>query len=90
MGPRPFGRGRGYAGARRTGVRSLQWGRDLSVAEGLAGNRKTRTKARLQWGRDLSVAEGLRAADIAEGYKALQWGRDLSVAEGLRRGRRTT
>ena len=37
----------------------LQWGRDLSVAEGWGAMSERRTaRYRLQWGRDLSVAEG--------------------------------
>ena len=85
MGPRPFGRGRSI---RRSGGgrgRGLQWGRDLSVAEGGAGNAARGYLAVLQWGRDLSVAEGRMARYIPRHTGRLQWGRDLSVAEGRRR-----
>ena len=60
----------------------LQWGRDLSVAEGVISTMRLCTATLLQWGRDLSVAEGVyvEGAQAAEGL--LQWGRDLSVAEG--------
>ena len=37
---------------------SLQWGRDLSVAEGHYCASMTYQGPPLQWGRDLSVAEG--------------------------------
>ena len=39
-------------------LRPLQWGRDLSVAEGAARILALARQAKLQWGRDLSVAEG--------------------------------
>ena len=38
--------------------RALQWGRDLSVAEGRRFSRAGYRRHQLQWGRDLSVAEG--------------------------------
>ena len=37
----------------------LQWGRNLSVAEGRAPCTAPRYSSALQWGRNLSVAEGL-------------------------------
>ena len=59
----------------------LQWGRDLSVAEGCWSISDSRRLPMLQWGRDLSVAEGHgRALSFLTGT-TLQWGRDLSVAE---------
>ena len=36
----------------------LQWGRNLSVAEGALSAIAPNAKALLQWGRNLSVAEG--------------------------------
>ena len=39
-------------------VEALQWGRDLSVAEGHVCIGRGGGQAMLQWGRDLSVAEG--------------------------------
>ena len=61
----------------------LQWGRDLSVAEGTwHGIWRTSYIMTLQWGRDLSVAEGSGTTAIAADQLGLQWGRDLSVAEG--------
>ena len=43
-------------GASITGL--LQWGRDLSVAEGVGAVQDLGIEVLLQWGRDLSVAEG--------------------------------
>ena len=60
MGPRPFGRGRLAMLERRPEQVGLQWGRDLSVAEGPCASAGILTPAMLQWGRDLSVAEGSR------------------------------
>ena len=37
---------------------SLQWGRNLIVAEGRARYRRRARRATLQWGRNLIVAEG--------------------------------
>ena len=83
MGPRPFGRGREISsGEICTEVCKLQWGRDLSVAEGCHAEIRRSMKARLQWGRDLSVAEGCFLLLAAVRLVGLQWGRDLSVAEG--------
>ena len=59
MGPQPFGCGRRVEVALKPKKNPLQWGRNLSVAEGT-----TRTAIEwadstlLQWGRNLSVAEG--------------------------------
>ena len=59
MGPRPLGRGRRPPkGLLILGTR-LQWGRDLSAAEGLANMVNLFLPFQLQWGRDLSAAEGL-------------------------------
>ena len=59
MGPRPFGRGRSRESIGRGGApTSLQWGRDLSVAEGVRITVIPNDADPLQWGRDLSVAEG--------------------------------
>ena len=37
---------------------TLQWGRNLTVAEGAAGQRHSEFMEKLQWGRNLTVAEG--------------------------------
>ena len=82
MGPRPFGRGRDWLMGPKDLEGLLQWGRDLSVAEGGPPARTSMPRSVLQWGRDLSVAEGAARRPIAEATLQLQWGRDLSVAEG--------
>ena len=83
MGPRPFGRGRGNSTYMlRFGLMMLQWGRDLSVAEGRCVPGSVITAGGLQWGRDLSVAEGANKQYRPRVPDKLQWGRDLSVAEG--------
>ena len=82
MGPRPFGRGRTNTPKSSGGAWLLQWGRDLSVAEGIRDKPDGRAPTELQWGRDLSVAEGLDCKDDNTCKGLLQWGRDLSVAEG--------
>ena len=90
MGPRPFGRGRPGAGCGRRPGAGLQWGRDLSVAEGGPERARHRSINQLQWGRDLSVAEGGARPLMKLPTFQLQWGRDLSVAEGGSRGPRDT
>ena len=58
MGPQPFGCGRDkFAHAGRLN-RALQWGRNLSVAEGVGAVPALYAGGLLQWGRNLSVAEG--------------------------------
>ena len=49
---------------------SLQWGRDLSVAEGAYAFAAAAWIAMLQWGRDLSVAEGCSSWDRATGKES--------------------
>ena len=88
MGPRPFGRGRATARSASILALALQWGRDLSVAEGILVYADRHDARSLQWGRDLSVAEGEIKSPPASEIVKLQWGRDLSVAEGgARKGR---
>ena len=59
MGPRPFGRGRiDIETAINGAIKKLQWGRDLSAAEGRRPRTKLLGGRLLQWGRDLSAAEG--------------------------------
>ena len=65
MGPRSFDRGKPLESADLWSPPSLQWGRDLSIAERRArwwGRDSTTTKCihQLQWGRDLSIAESSR------------------------------
>ena len=87
MGPRPFGRGRESAAQPARGMVWLQWGRDLSAAEGRPAPRTHVSRRELQWGRDLSAAEGLLGGRKVCHYALLQWGRDLSAAEGGRASR---
>ena len=86
MGPRPDDRGNG--GNRRDTKRfigSLQWGRDLMIAETLLGVVGIVDDSWLQWGRDLMIAEtsGLTLEEIVN-RPLLQWGRDLMIAETMR------
>ena len=83
MGPQPFGCGRYVvlSGALRACI-MLQWGRNLSVAEGTSASFCQPDLRTLQWGRNLSVAEGGSSATGRLGIERLQWGRNLSVAEG--------
>ncbi len=61
MEPRLIGRGKGQRNipARRVHG-SLQWSRDLLVAERLANSLFLRPHSTLQWSRDLLVAERLQ------------------------------
>ena len=64
---------------------TLQWGRNLTVAEGARRSGRTcRAPGMLQWGRNLTVAEGAPTAPPALPRALLQWGRNLTVAEGRR------
>ena len=58
MGPQPFGCGRGSEDVLFFDAPMLQWGRNLSVAEGPSPDALPHDPATLQWGRNLSVAEG--------------------------------
>ena len=49
---------------------TLQWGRNLSVAEGPESPPLIREIQRLQWGRNLSVAEGSRPAENGAAHPA--------------------
>ena len=66
----------------RVDGRGLQWGRNLTVAEGDRNVLDVRASARLQWGRNLTVAEGSYTCAVNNLPAALQWGRNLTVAEG--------
>ena len=65
-------------------TRTLQWGRDLSAAEGPAAPSGARPLIELQWGRDRMAAEGCKNWSRADVPAALQWGRDRMAAEGCR------
>ena len=60
----------------------LQWGRNLTVAEGLSLEVADGAGAWLQWGRNLTVAEGGASGVGRSTTYRLQWGRNLTVAEG--------
>ena len=71
----------------RYGLAELQWGRDLSVAEGPSWRPDPPTTCPASMG-PRPFGRGRGIARLLAGEKAqLQWGRDLSVAEGGR-GRR--
>ncbi len=83
MGPRRFRRGDSNPAPKACDtLRTLQWGRDVSVAV-IRWNRDLDTvrETQLQWGRDVSVAViGLYGGLFARYSEPLQWGRDVSVA----------
>ena len=60
----------------------LQWGRNLTVAEGSVGTIVAIAEGKLQWGRNLTVAEGALPSPAVPEALPLQWGRNLTVAEG--------
>ena len=83
MGPQLDSCGRIELNPDRVGaIRRLQWGRNLTVAEGLKAASRLPADVLLQWGRNLTVAEGRGKAAGAQGQAKLQWGRNLTVAEG--------
>ena len=71
------------AAANRATMAGLQWGRNLTVADGYCRKVGLAPFGQLQWGRNLTVADGgsMRAAAAASG--PLQWGRNLTVADGV-------
>ena len=83
MGPQPFGCGRRTGTLIKADLQvRLQWGRNLSVAEGNSSIAAPPPPTKLQWGRNLSVAEGRPTGRHLRNLAELQWGRNLSVAEG--------
>ena len=60
----------------------LQWGRNLTVAEGTPAAPGYALRSLLQWGRNLTVAEGGDVSADTQSLLELQWGRNLTVAEG--------
>ena len=64
------------------GAPELQWGRNLTVAEGMIWGEETSKMRMLQWGRNLTVAEGMFQRMRYLQAELLQWGRNLTVAEG--------
>ena len=83
MGPQLDSCGRTVrAAVAATALGRLQWGRNLTVAEGAKAKRKADIEAALQWGRNLTVAEGVDYLINQDNARPLQWGRNLTVAEG--------
>ena len=68
-----------------SGWLALQWGRNLSVAEGPLGLHRRQPKLGLQWGRNLSVAEGAVALMRSREMRAASMG-----PQPFGCGRRTT
>ena len=66
-------------------TRQLQWGRNLTVAEGVLALVVLARGLELQWGRNLTVAEGSTCGATSRCRPELQWGRNLTVAEGVSR-----
>ena len=65
MGPQLDSCGRRHAGAaNRLNTGLLQWGRNLTVAEGDAEATEATEAETLQWGRNLTVAEGLSGINV--------------------------
>ena len=87
MGPRPFGRGRSDMFSVDIGRTSeLQWGRDLSVAEGARSDQYLRGLPEASMGpRPFGRGRSKTIMSAPLARRLLQWGRDLSVAEGSRR-----
>ena len=83
MGPQPFGCGRLSLICSLTLPRALQWGRNLSVAEG-AGRHRRRGRRRPASMGPQPFGCGREFVDNGDGSFSivLQWGRNLSVAEG--------
>ncbi len=62
MGPQLDSCGRKMYTGGHVQICSLQWGRNLTVAEGYARERDAAAALKLQWGRNLTVAEGTTTA----------------------------
>ena len=81
MGPRLVSRGKRAVYSIKEWAVTLQWGRDLLVAERLPTCIGWILRTSLQWGRDLLVAERSIMISTDSMITSLQWGRDLLVAE---------
>ena len=91
MGPRPFGRGRPKPPLNRPQTPPLQWGRDLSAAEGNAMlDNWAHAYSRFNGAATFRPRKDFTPARRVCAISRLQWGRDLSAAEGVRRGPTTT
>ena len=83
MGPRPFGRGRLPDYTALIPWTSLQWGRDLSVAEGVWRGAHWRENMSFNGAATFRSRKGATSMSLFVARNLLQWGRDLSVAEGI-------
>ena len=81
MGPRPFGRGRPKYGTAAIGTLRLQWGRDLSAAEGEAAASSSPSAGGFNGAATFRPRKGAVVV-VIQAVLWLQWGRDLSAAEG--------
>ena len=83
MGPRPFGRGRISIWNAHGPSNELQWGRDLSAAEGARGQEHARVVRGASMGpRPFGRGREKKREAFLQIFGMLQWGRDLSAAEG--------
>ena len=60
----------------------LQWGRNLTVAEGDGKLRRGNAHGRASMGPQLDSCGRVEDCLVGEGQAVLQWGRNLAVAEG--------
>ncbi len=87
MGPQLDSCGRLLDAIQAIRIATLQWGRNLTVAEGTRSPQGRNGPLQLQWGRNLTVAEGAEYPHRRRRQKTqLQWGRNLTVAEGVMYG----
>ena len=82
MGPQPFGCGRTLTVAKAYPGRPLQWGRNLSVAEGEGGGAQKESARVASMGPQPFGCGRSLMPRVRSPCPMLQWGRNLSVAEG--------
>ena len=83
MGPQPFGCGRITRIVTKMRGTPLQWGRNLSVAEGRRGRRSPgRGRRSFNGAATFRLRKDPGLAGTGTLTLELQWGRNLSVAEG--------
>ena len=84
MGPQLDSCGRGAVGGRDGGGGELQWGRNLTVAEGKRSRGRPAGPKPASMGPQLdSCGRSLRQSRMNRSPSPLQWGRNLTVAEGV-------
>ena len=84
MGPQLDSCGWGAVRRWRKSMLALQWGRNLTVADGMWTKSTRQSESWLQWGRNLTVADGAASIASFDDAYVLQWGRNLTVADGAR------